>query len=445
MNFGSGLYHGDGGVPNGGFGVQWAPMTFHPLRIAILHASVTLTAVPMESVLNRVLMQEMGLSALVAALILSIPFLLAPVTLFLGPVYDRRRAAGKSALPPMALGYLLLGAAVALTPYALMLFEHHRPLALLALAGLMTVWGLGFHGATVGYFTIASRRAGGKGGVVASMFVVMVAAIIPTSIALSHALDPFSLDAMARSFRVTALVALGMAALALPFLERALGTEGRVAAPPAGSPWALLRNGSHRLFFIYLLFLLSALLGQDLMLEPCGAQVFGLSVAKTTRLPSYWGAAFLVTLVLGAWLERRMPREPLIQWGGWMAFAGLLGLAVAAWTGRLPLFHPSIMLLGLGTGLATVTNLGWMLGRREAGLAGTFMGLWALAETLARAMGNIGNGILVDLGKASGLTVGQAYGSVWLFGAGLLFLSLWIFRRLRGDGMDASSPPGPPR
>jgi BCD family chlorophyll transporter-like MFS transporter len=246
-------------------------MSLHPLRIALLHAAVTLTAVPMESVLNRVLMQELGLGALPTAILLSIPFLLAPYTLWLGPIYDRRLAKGRGSAPLMALGYLALALAVVLAPHGAALFHKSALAGWGALTALMTLWGLGFHTATVGYFTVASRGRGpGKGPVVAAMFVVMVAAIIPTSLLTARALDPFSFAAMNRTFAVVAAVALAVALVVLPFLERGLppGEEGPATATP--SPWTLLRQGPHTRFFLYLLFLLSALLGQDLMLEPCG-------------------------------------------------------------------------------------------------------------------------------------------------------------------------------
>ena len=51
-------------------------------------------------------------------------------------------------------------------------------------------------------------------------------------------------------------------------------------------------------FFWYLILMLAAILGQDILLEPFGAEAFGMPVSETTRLTSIWGGCVLLALLV---------------------------------------------------------------------------------------------------------------------------------------------------
>jgi BCD family chlorophyll transporter-like MFS transporter len=72
---------------------------------------------------------------------------------------------------------------------------------------------------------------------------------------------------------------------------------------------AILENRQATLFFWYLTILLAAILGQDILLEPFGAEAFGLSVQATTRITSLWGGCVLIALLLAGWLESRVGKR----------------------------------------------------------------------------------------------------------------------------------------
>jgi BCD family chlorophyll transporter-like MFS transporter len=57
-------------------------------------------------------------------------------------------------------------------------------------------------------------------------------------------------------------------------------------------------NPVARVFFIYLLLLLAAILGQDVLLEPFGAEAFGMTVTQTTRITSIWGTFVLLAIAV---------------------------------------------------------------------------------------------------------------------------------------------------
>ena len=112
------------------------------------------------------------------------------------------------------------------------------------------------------------------------------------------------------------------------------------AAPAAGAvlpqrgTWQelirkVLGNPAARHFFFYLIILLAAILGQDVLLEPYAGEAFGLPVRATTRITSIWGTCVLVTLLAAGLLERRMDKRTSRGWARWAQSAGFLLIAAS--------------------------------------------------------------------------------------------------------------------
>ncbi len=86
----------------------------------------------------------------------------------------------------------------------------------------------------------------------------------------------------------------------------------------------ILDNSQARFFFLYLVILLAALLGQDILLEPFGGEAFGLTVQQTTRITSIWGVCVLAALlVAGAW-RAGCQSASWPGFGGWGALFGFV-------------------------------------------------------------------------------------------------------------------------
>ena len=122
----------------------------------------------------------------------------------------------------------------------------------------------------------------------------------------------------------------------------------------------ILDNRQALIFFIYLVVLLAALLGQDILLEPFGGEVFGLTVQQTTRITSIWGSCVLVAFLIAGALENRISRVWVVRIGG---FGALVGFGMIAASGMLVnkgVFYNGVVLLGVGTGLSMVSNLSLM-------------------------------------------------------------------------------------
>jgi BCD family chlorophyll transporter-like MFS transporter len=108
---------------------------------------------------------------------------------------------------------------------------------------------------------------------------------------------------------------------------------------------AITANPVAKLFFIYLWLLLAAILGQDILLEPFGAQAFGMTVRETTRITSLWGVFVLAAILAAGALERRVARRSMAQTGNVGALLGFLVIMASGGLGSLSIFYTGVALL----------------------------------------------------------------------------------------------------
>jgi BCD family chlorophyll transporter-like MFS transporter len=246
-------------------------------------------------------------------------------------------------------------------------------------------------------------------------------------------LDPYSPEILIRSFYTIGLAALVLGAAGLVKLEgRFRSGETR---EEAGYSWgtltrSVLENRQATLFFLYLVILLAALLGQDILLEPFGGEAFGMSVRATTRITSIWGAFSLLSLLVAGVLERRYSKRKVAAWGGWGALSGFALIAASGLLHNLGIFYTGVVLLGLGTGLSTVSNLSLMLDMTAPGKVGLFIGAWGMANAISRLTGSIVGGALRDVLTRILANPVFAYVIVFIFMAALLFASLILLYRI---------------
>jgi MFS transporter, BCD family, chlorophyll transporter len=404
------------------------------LRLGLLHMAAAITVVPVNGVLNRVLIEDLGILASIVAALTIVPYALSPLQVWVGSYSDRHPILGYRRSPYIALGMLLCCSGLVLTPHTGLLMGRDFWPGLLLSVVVFTVWGVGFNLASVSYLSLASDLSDEdkSSRTVAIMWFMMICGIIATSIALQVGLRDYSEARLVGAFNVVALVALLLSVAGLFRLEPRdafAGQEARYGQVEAVR--AVLADPQVRLFFIYLLVLLSALLGQDVLLEPYAANAFGMTVGETAGLTSLWGVATLAALLLqGVALSRRLTKRASAILGALVAVAGLLLIALSGALGLRLLFEPGVVALGFGTGIATATNLGLMLDMTTPTQVGLFIGAWGTANALARAVGNLLSGIGRDVVAGLSGSVSLGYVSVFVVQALLLLLSLALLRRI---------------
>jgi BCD family chlorophyll transporter-like MFS transporter len=417
------------------------------LRLGLIHVAVAITLVPINGTLNRIMIGELGLAATLVAILISLPYLFSPLQVWIGGYSDRHPLWGYRRTPYIALGLLLCAGGAALAPTAACLMAgmdgmggssaagHGGPTLLGVLVGLVAfgAWGMGFNFATVSYLSLATDMTGEgqRTRTVGVMWFMLIASVIVASITIGRSLQPYTSAALFRAFYATCGVALLLGFGGLIGLERrgALARTGE-----RRSFAALLRligdNAQARLFFVYLVVLLIALLGQDLLLEPFAGQVFGAPVGETTRYTGYWGGTLLIGLLLTSPLTRRVGKPRAAAIGGLIAAAGLLLIALSGILGLKVLFIPALVVFGFGSGVSTAANLALMLDMTLAGQVGAFIGAWGMAEALARLCGNLLAGAVRDGIQSLTHSPAAGYVTVFLIEALALGVSLLLLRRI---------------
>lgn len=403
------------------------------LQLGLLHVALALTALPVDSTLNRVMIKELGLPASLAALLVSLPYLFAPIQVAVGALADRRPVAGRRRTPYILIGLLLSVAGVAAAPAALYVVETDRALGLALSLAAFGAWGLGFNFATASYFALASELFGEqrRSRAVAVMYVMMILTMIGMGVALSRMVDPYTPAALGRAVWMAAGSALAAGLLGLIGLEpRAAPAGGSRAGAVSFRQMAALITGNAqaRAFFVYMLLLLAAILGQDVILEPYAAQAFAMPVSQTTRLTSIYGVCFLLALGLAAAAERFVSKRTVAQAGavGGAAAFGLILLAGVL--GQVGLFYAGLVLLGLAIGLSTVSNHSLMLDMTTPQNVGLFIGAWGMATSLARLVGSLLGGAVRDAVAALLGDPLPGYETVLAANAALLLASLVLLR-----------------
>jgi MFS transporter, BCD family, chlorophyll transporter len=372
------------------------------IQLGLIHVAVAMTLVPINSTLNRVMIKELAISAALVALLASLPYLFSPIQVAIGSFSDRHPLWGWRRTPYIVLGLLLCVAGVVLTPYAAFVIETGGMGGWIFAILAFGAWGMGYNFSTVSYLSLATEISGekGRGVTIAIMWFMMIASIILTALVLSRLVDPYTPQALLRAFLIIGLASLVVGILGLLQLEQRHAQNKMVRA--TYHSWgvlleAVLKNRQARIFFFYMVILLAAILGQDILLEPFAGEAFHLTVRETTRITSLWGVCVLVTLVMAGPMERRLNKKVIAATGGSIALGGFILIASSGMLLSSHVFYAGVVLLGLGTGLSTVSNLSLMLDMTTANNVGLFIGAWGMATAVSRLLGSVLGGVVRDV------------------------------------------------
>ncbi len=405
------------------------------IQLGLIHMAVAMTLVPINSTLNRVMIKELAISATLVAVLASLPYLISPIQVFIGSFADRHAIWGLRRTPYIALGLLLCVGGVVLSPYVALLIAENfwKGLGL----GLLSfgAWGLGYNLSAVSYLSLATEISGEKGRsrTIAVMFSMMILGIIFTAIALSRMLDTYTPATLMRAFSAVGLAALILGMLGLIRLESRSSQNQQLASE--NYTWKemlqlVTGNPQVKIFFLYLIILLSAILGQDILLEPFAAEAFGMPVNATTRITSIWGVSFLAAMGITGWLEGKTSKRTLAKIGGWAALSGFMLIALSGVLATSGVFYTGLVVLGVGSGIATVSNLSLMLDMTIPSSVGLYMGAWGMANATSRLLGSLISGALRDTFNLFFQNPVMAYVTVFLGMALLMLISLWILTRI---------------
>ncbi len=413
------------------------------LRLGLFQGCLGCLAVIFAGLLNRVMLSELHFPGLLVGGALAFEQFVAPTRVLFGQISDAHPWRGRHRVPYIWLGTALFcGLAVLSIP---LIFHVGHLLAdgattafvfgAAALCGLFALYGVAISLATTPYLALVIDRTSEveRPRAVGLIWCLLTVGIVVGAISIGISLksldgvsDPAVLQPVLFGFMGKVVVAV----LVLTMVAT-VGIEPRIRQPPQSalaspaesSPqqqrqdaftlrqaWSLITSSRQVLiFFSFLVLFTLALFLQDPILESYGAQVFGMSIAATATLNAIWGMGTLVgLLVAGAWVVPSLGKLATARLGCQLILASLLLLVLVGLCGRVSALQLVMALFGLAAGIATNSALVLMLDLTLPQAAGTFVGVWGLAQALSRALGKLFGGALLDLGQ--GLQQAMAWG-----------------------------------
>lgn len=381
------------------------------LRLSLFQVSVGMATVMLLGTLNRVMIVELSVPAMLVAIMIAIPVLVAPFRAILGFRSDTHRSAiGWKRVPYMWFGTLWQFGGLAVMPSCLLVLggdvTHDVPFAgevLAALAFLMT--GLGLHMTQTAGLALASDRATDetRPRVVALLYVMFLVGMGVSAVVIGWLLRDFGNIRLIQVVQgcAAATLILNLIALWKQEVVRPMSRDEREAPRPSFSAaWRDFAAGGQAGRLLVVVFL--GTLGfsmQDVLLEPYGGEILGLSVSATTYLTAMWAAGALIGFAMAArWLTDGINPFRMGARGLLIGLGAFSAVIFAAPMGSDALFFAGAGLIGLGGGLFSVATLTAAMTMPADGLAGRglALGAWGAAQATAAGLGVALGGTLRD-------------------------------------------------
>lgn len=360
------------------------------LRLSLFQVSVGMAAVMLLGTLNRVMIVELGVPAMIVAAMIAIPVLVAPFRALLGFRSDTYRSAiGWKRVPHLWFGTLWQFGGLAIMPMALIVLSRDTALQVglggeiaAALAFLLT--GRGMHMTQTAGLALAADRAdeATRPRVVALLYVMFLIGMELSALIVGTLLRDFSQVRLIQVVQGTAVVTVALNLVALWKQERMRPmshAERAAPRPRFRDAWADFASGGDagRLVLCVLLGTMAFNM-QDVLLEPYGGEILGLSVSATTLLTAGWAAGALFGFALAArWLAQGRDPYRLAARGILAGLAAFSAVIFSSPLGSTALFYAGATLIGLGGGLFAVAMLTAAMTLPTAGLAGRGLALGA--------------------------------------------------------------------
>jgi BCD family chlorophyll transporter-like MFS transporter len=426
------------------------------VRIGLVQTSIGAVVVIATSTLNRVMVVEIGLPALVPGVLMTLHYAVQ----ILRPRWGHGSDGGRRRTPWIigGMGALAIGGALAAVGTVLM--QSDLTLGLAVALGAFLLLGMGVGAAGTSLLTLLAERVNPARRAPAATIVwtMMIAGFAVTAISAGKALEPFSGERLIVVAGVVSAIALVVSTLAILGVER----KGAARAPEAKAKtpfkqalrevWSEPRTRRFTLFVFTSMFAYNA---QDLILEPFAGLVFGMTPGQSTQLGGMQHAGVLVGMVLVALAGHFAGRREAVllqrcMIGGCIA-SGLAMSAVAAGGNVGPQWpiRSAVFVLGVANGVFSIAAIGSMMAMARSGhesREGVRMGLWGAAQALAFALGGFCGTLAVDVARYAFGEPTPAYTAVFL-GEGVLFmlaalLALAVARDRRDVAQDEASYSG---
>lgn len=418
-------------------GLSWLSI----VRLGLVQAALGAIVVLTTSTLNRVMIVELGLAAVIPGLLVGLHYGVQITR----PVWGHKSDTGRSRTQWILGGLALLALAGTGAAATTLLFEHSFLLGILAaiIAYALIGIGIGASGtsllALIAMKTAVERRAAAA----TITWMLMITGIIVTSIIVGAQLDPYSHERLIAVTAAAGIVAFGIGLIGVAGMEAKPSVDQKDEDAPTSSfresLQDVLQDQEARLFTLFIFVSMLAFATQDLILEPYAGLLFGMTPGETTSLSGTQHAGVLLGMVLvgvsTAIFGKRYPGLPrsFIVGGCFGSALALAVLAVSTQSAPLWPLKVNIFLLGATNGAFAVAAVGTMMilaGKGHKSNYGMRMGVWGAAQAIAFGLGGVLGTVALDIGRWLTASDALAFAAVFTIEASLFLISAVVATRI---------------
>jgi BCD family chlorophyll transporter-like MFS transporter len=424
-------------------------------RLGLVQAALGSSVVLATSVINRVMIVELALPALIPGALIALHYALQ----LLRPKFGHGSDRGGRRTPWIIGGMLLLAGGAILAASAIGLAQRHTAIGLLLALLAFTSIGLGVGACGTSVLTLLADRCEARRRAVAAtvVWLMMIAGFVVTTVVTGRFLDPFTFTKLLQATASVAALAMLVTLFAVWRLEPGGAPSSSLPPDRATQSFGMaLREvwaePQARQFAIFIFVSMLGYSSEELILDPFSAFAFGYTPGQSTQLSGSLHAGVfcgMLLVAIAASLPRRF-RFPVLQ--NWMVIgcaASALCLAALAALATHVLVLPLrslVMLLGFANGMFAVAAIGSMMQFANLGAGGrqgTRMGVWGAAQGIAFGLGGVLASGASDVARSLLDSPALSYGLVFCAEALLFTLAARIALSLnRKPGPVSRAPDG---
>ena len=383
---------------------------FQLLRLSLFQISVGMATVMLAGTLNRVMIVELLVPASLVAVMIAIPVLIAPLRTIYGHKSDTYKSfIGWKRIPYMWFGSLFQFGGLAIMPFAIIILSGDQTVGpswagevLVAIAFLFT--GIGMHiTQTVGLALAADRATKeNRPRVVALLYFMFLFGMGISAVVIGILLADFSKLRLIQVVQGSAVLTLILNLVAVWRQEQIIiNQQKNDKSEKFFLSWKKFISDRKTNSLIWVVFWGTlAFSMQDVLLEPYGGQILGLSVSETTNLTGVWALGALLGLALAANNSKKTVSS--VSNAMTALLIGIVGFSAIIFSSPMQfpfLYFLGTLFIGFGTGLFSVSLLiiAMALSSKTNLGSGFILGSWGAAQAIGAGLGIAVGGILRDV------------------------------------------------
>ena len=411
---------------------------FGIIRLGLVQTSIGAIVVMTTSTLNRIMVVELALPALIPGLLVALHYIVQMIRPRMGFASDQ----GHAKTPWILGGMFVLGLGGIGASIGTALMGSYFTLGLFISVVAFSLIGVGVSIGGTSLLALLAKSVNDQKRAAAAtiVWIMMIFGFAITSVMIGKFIDPYSPMKVITIAGVVSIVAILISSIALYRLESGVQkyfkrtqelVQDKISFKEAFN--ALWQDPDIRHFTKFIFISMLAFSSQDLILEPFAGIVFQYTVGQTTSLSGIQHSGVLLGMILVALAGSTSLRKNFGSLNQWIVYGclasaiAMLGLAIAGVFGIGWPLQLNVFLLGVANGAFSIAAIGSMMRLAVAdgvGKEGVRIGLWGGAQAIAFGLGGLLGAVASDITKVLMTEIASAYSIVFAIEAALFIVAM---------------------